>query len=96
MYNWIEFLYTLNKNIRNQLCSDIKLQENYWIKEINTVARRRAATCGHFLWQHHEELRKWTSLMRVPLLATPKTVIRGILQARILEWVAFPLTRGSS
>ena len=31
----------------------------------------------------------------VRLLATPWT-IQGILQARILEWVAFPFSRGSS
>ena len=28
--------------------------------------------------------------------ATPRTVVRGIVQARILEWVAFPFSRGSS
>ena len=27
---------------------------------------------------------------------TPWTVVHGILQARILEWVAFPFSRGSS
>ena len=35
---------------------------------------------------------KWKSLSRVWLLVTT----HGILQARILEWVAFPLSRGSS
>jgi len=30
-------------------------------------------------------------LCRVPLFATPWTLVHGILQARILEWVAFPL-----
>ena len=34
------------------------------------------------------------SLSRVQLFATPWT--HGILQARILEWVAFPFSRGSS
>ena len=38
---------------------------------------------------------KWKSLHRVWLFATPRT-IHGILQARILEWVAFPFSRGSS
>ena len=37
---------------------------------------------------------KWKSLSCVRLFATPWTV-HGILQARILEWVAFPLSRGS-
>ena len=39
---------------------------------------------------------KWKSLSRVPLFATPKTRVHGILQARILEWVAFPFSMGSS
>ena len=30
------------------------------------------------------------------LFASPWTVVHGILQARILEWVAFPFSRGSS
>ena len=42
------------------------------------------------------------SLSRVGLFVTPWTVARqallsmGILQARILEWVAMPSSRGSS
>ena len=42
------------------------------------------------------------SLSRVQLFATPWTVARqaplsmGILQARILEWVTMPSSRGSS
>jgi len=38
---------------------------------------------------------KWKSLSHVQLFATPWSV-HGILQARILEWVAFPFSRGSS
>ena len=38
---------------------------------------------------------KWKLLSRVQLFATPWTV-HGILQARILEWVTFPFSRGSS
>ena len=40
--------------------------------------------------------RKVTSLTRVQFFATPWTVVYGILQARILEWVAIPFSRGSS
>ena len=39
---------------------------------------------------------KWKSLSHVRLFATPWTVVHGILQARILEWLAFPVSRGSS
>ena len=42
----------------------------------------------------HNTNRKWKLLSRVQLFATP--VVHGILQARILEWVAFALSRGSS
>ena len=38
---------------------------------------------------------KWKSLSCVWFFATPWTA-HGILQARILEWVAFPFSRGSS
>ena len=38
---------------------------------------------------------KWKLLSHVRLFATPLTV-HGILQARILEWVVYPFSRGSS
>ena len=40
-------------------------------------------------------INKWKSLSHVQLFVTPCTVL-GILQARILERVAFPFSRGSS
>ena len=46
-------------------------------------------------FEHHCEV-KWKSLSRVWLFATPWTVVHGILQARILEWVSFPFSRGTS
>ena len=36
------------------------------------------------------------SLSCVQLFAAPWDTVHGILQARILEWVAFPFSRGSS
>ena len=39
---------------------------------------------------------KWKLLSHVWLFATPWTVVHGIIQARILEWVAFSFSRGSS
>ena len=44
---------------------------------------------------------KWKSLSRVRFFETPMdynlpgSLVHGILQARILEWVAFPFSRGS-
>ena len=43
----------------------------------------------HCLW-------KWKSLSHVWLFVTPWTVVHGLLQTRILEWVAFPFSRRSS
>ena len=40
---------------------------------------------------------KWKSLSHVWLFVIPWTnIVHGILQARILEWVAFPFSRGSA
>ena len=40
---------------------------------------------------------KWESLSPVRLFCNPMDyMVHGILQARILEWVAFPFSRGSS
>ena len=39
--------------------------------------------------------RQWKALSHVQLFATPRTVL-GILQTGIVEWVAFPFSRGSS
>ena len=40
---------------------------------------------------------KWKSLQFCPTLCDPiDCTVHGILQARILEWVAFPFSRGSS
>ena len=45
----------------------------------------------------HPEKKVKKSLSRVRLFATPRTTrLHGILQARIMEWVAFPFSRGSS
>ena len=48
-------------------------------------------------WAHRQKKKKVKvkSLSRVRLFATP-WIVPGILQARILEWVAIPFSRGSS
>ena len=50
----------------------------------------------HLLLGRSYEPWKWKLLSCVRLLVTPWTVVHRILQARILEWVAFPFSRGSS
>ena len=39
---------------------------------------------------------KWKSLSRVQLGNPMNYTVHGVLQARILEWAAFPFSRGSS
>ena len=39
---------------------------------------------------------KWKSLCHVRLCDPMDYTVHGILQARILEWVVFPFSRGSS
>ena len=39
---------------------------------------------------------KWKLLNRVRLCNRMDCIVHGILQARTLEWVAFPFSRGSS
>ena len=39
---------------------------------------------------------KWKSFSCVWLFASPWTIVHGILQTRILEWVAVPFSKGSS
>ena len=42
------------------------------------------------------KIRLWKSLSRVWLCNPMDYTVHGILQARILEWVAFPFSKGSS
>ena len=50
------------------------------------------------IWATREALKwKWKSLSHVWFFVIPgTTTVHGILQARILEWVAVPFSRGSS
>ena len=61
-----------------------------WIEEpggLEFMGSQRDMT-KHSMW-------KWKSLSRVRPFATPWTItVHGILQARILGWVAFPFSRG--
>ena len=48
-----------------------------------------------YLWSSLWSEVKWKSLSLVWLFTTPWTIVYEILQARILEWVAFLFSRGS-
>ena len=47
------------------------------------------------LWNHSSKW-KWESLSHVRFWNPMDCIVHGILQARILEWVAFPFSRGPS
>ena len=68
-------------------------------ENVKESGRDRTRKVGKIhLWKasiYHEKW-KWTSLRRVWLCDPMDYTVHGILQARILEWVAFPFSRGSS
>ena len=80
------------------------------LSELRELVMDREAWCAaiHRVTKSQTRLSDWTELncasllSHVWLFATPWTVARqallsmGILQARILEWVAMPSSRGSS
>ena len=64
----------------------------YWLKGVLTLKSKYLECMSikpRYAW-------KWKWLICVQLFATPWTVWHGILQATILEWVAFHFSRGSS
>ena len=65
---------------------------------IDTRNKQVVARAGE-VGRGENELREiqFSSLQLCPPLCDPMDcIVHGILQARILEWVAFPFTRGSS
>ena len=81
--------------IRIRTCSQERSLESYWhYTEVEMAdAQSHIRHLCVFI-----KCRKWKSLSLVQLFVTPWTDYRvhGILQARIVEWVAFPFSRESS
>ena len=49
------------------------------------------------LYLNHRKVKKWKSLSHIWIFVTPMDyTVHGILQARMLEWVAFPFSWRSS
>ena len=63
-----------------------------------TVQKRSNTTLGteHAYTKKGEEKKKVKVAWSCPTLCKPRTVVHRIIQARILEWVAVPFSRGSS
>ena len=61
-----------------------------------TRERREWDLLPHNLYTRKSESWKWKSLSRVRLCDPMDYTVHGILQARILEWVAIPFFRESS
>ena len=62
---------------------------------MNNAAMNFAGSYGMFIFNFlRSKKRKWKSCP--PLCDPMDYTLHGILQARILEWVAFPFSRGSS
>ena len=62
---------------------------------VSCVSRRFLTTSA--TWEAPwADMRKWKPLTHLTLCDPMDYTVRGILQARILEWVAMPSSRGSS
>ena len=93
---------------RKCICFSVQFYKPKWMNiavTISTVTHRAFHDIAKFpllfynqtLPSHPERKWKWKLLSRVWLFVTPSTyTVCGILQARILEWIAFPFSRGSS
>ena len=89
--------------IGQKVCSDISLQ-CYRETQMNFLANPR----HKHIWDNADHFHKyivqgkWKSLSCVWLFATPWTIVcqapllMGIFQAKLLEWIAMPSSRGSS
>ena len=70
------------------------LKENWWVimHYKSRIKLLQLIQYGQQKWKW-----KWKLLSRVQLFVTPWTItVHGILQTRILEWIAIPFSRGSS
>ena len=97
---WICFVFLNNEGISRRKVQDpskcyvvsghvsfvcIKCLTTFWVVVLRTSGRS------------HQKLTKWKSRSHVRLFVTPVDyTVHGILQPRILEWVAFPFSKGSS
>ena len=89
---------TLNNGAKRS-CSEMELFHHLW----NVFDPRALLLCElPYIWGSPEysleRKWKWKLLSCVWLFVTPWTIhtVHGILQARILGWIAFPFSRGSS
>ena len=71
--------------------------QNFNLKFCFSVQSSALSQTTYFkIWVTLKVKVKWKLLSRVWLCVIPRIVVHGIFQARILEWVAFPFSRGSS
>ena len=93
---------------RKCICFSVQFYKPKWMNiavTISTVTHRAPHHIAKFpllfynqtLLSHPERKWRWKLLSLFWLFVTTWTyIVRGILQARILEWIAFPFSRGSS
>ena len=72
--------------------------EKKWPKYKNQIAFLLLILIVQRVAEHDNCIKevRWKSLSCVQLFVTPCNIVHGILQARILEWVVFSFSRGSS
>ena len=92
MSNWFTLLYSRNwQTVLNQLYSNEKFKNFFGKKNV----KKERHLCSHACLCT-QSLQSCPTLFDPMDYNPPCSSVHGILQARILEWVAMPSSRGSS
>ena len=77
---------------------ELVMDREAWRAAIHGVAksRTRLSNCIELRPHHHSKVKVKVAQSCLTLCDPMDYTVHGILQARILEWVAFPFSRGSS
>ena len=73
-------------------CGQYQRKGPWWHTEVGWVVRQGLRVDKYF----HTQCGKWSHLFMSSFLWPLDYRVHGVLQARILEWVAVPFSRGSS
>ena len=99
MQKSLAFLYTTNEKSEREIKETIPLNivtKRIKYVGINLPKETKDLYAENYACMHAKSLQSCDTLCDPTDCSPPGSSIRGILQARILEWVAIPFFRGSS